>query len=95
MNLETKERCTLPSKYLLSALGTFLSFLAGLGQISRTISMLPGPNEPMNYSTRARACIFFTPFLKAIYLISRRFFHKIMSLCMVNIQERILMARVR
>ena len=46
------------------------------------------------YTVRAplypKACIFFTPFLKTISLFSRRFFQKILSLCMVSIQERFL-----
>ena len=35
-----------------------------------------------------RFVYFFTPFLKTISLFSRRFFQKILSLCMVSIQER-------
>ena len=45
------------------------------------------------YHTRAiltHGLYIFTPFLKTISLFSRRFFHKILSLCMVSIQERFL-----
>ena len=37
----------------------------------------------------ATAWIFFTPFSKTISLFSRRFFQKILSLCMACIQERL------
>ena len=37
-------------------------------------------------------CLIFAPFLKTISLFSRRFFHKILSLCLFSIQERIMMA---
>ena len=37
----------------------------------------------------------FTPFLKAISLFSRRFFQKILALCTVSIQARVMMACVR
>ena len=36
------------------------------------------------------ACIFFTPFLKSNSLFSRRLIQKILSLCMVSIQEQFL-----
>ena len=35
------------------------------------------------------ACTFITPFLKSIFFFSRRFFQKIMILCMVFIQEHL------
>ena len=38
---------------------------------------------------KAAACIFFTPFSQTISLFLRRFFQKILSLCMACIQERL------
>ena len=55
-----------------------------------------GKNESLLLLHTVRAllepavCIFFTHFYKTISLFSRRFFQKILSLCMVNIQERFL-----
>ena len=46
------------------------------------------------YTVRAplypAVCIFFTHFLKAKNVFLRGFFHKILALCMVSIQERFL-----
>ena len=42
---------------------------------------------------KAATCIFFTPFLKTISLFLRTFSMKILSLCMISIQERVIMAR--
>ena len=42
----------------------------------------------------SRVLYIFTPFLKTISLFSRRFFQKILSLCMVSIQERFLIKNV-
>ena len=41
------------------------------------------------------ACIFITPSLKTVSFFSSKFFQKILYLCMVSIQERVLMAPVR
>ena len=43
---------------------------------------------------KPRLVYFLTPFLKTISLFSRRFFQKILSLCMASVQERLIMARV-
>ena len=40
-------------------------------------------------------CILFTHFLKSKNVFSRGFFLKILALCMVSIQERVIVARVR
>ena len=47
---------------------------------------------PYNHHYNSVVCIFFASFFKTISLFSRRFFHKILSLCLFSIQERIMMA---
>ena len=50
------------------------------------------------YRTRViitRGLYIFNPIFEDHFLFSRRFFHKILSLCMVSIQERVMMARVQ
>ena len=42
-----------------------------------------------------RGLYIFIPILKSISLFSRRFFGKIVSLCMVSIKERVMMAHLR
>ena len=51
------------------------------------------------YTVRAplqpAVCILFTHFLKSKNVLSRGFFLKILALCMVSNQERVIVARVR
>ena len=68
---------------ILSGGNVGLSFGNGplpVGDLSISIFFLTG--------TVHAVCIFFTPFWKAKNLFLRSFFHKILTLCMVSIQER-------